>query len=389
MKKLNAIEHVHGTDPQAVAITAVARRGDTVWCGLTAGRYALVPFDLKTRKFGEPVDLFPWVDDRPQTVLSKIHNSMGVLNDGRLMIGEGVLFTWDGLPYQYTPQLLNEANTRRAGCGLPPLDPARVGITKLESFDMRTMTGGKVLVYDPDRNASQIIGQVQPFNYVQSMLVDPQRRRAYGHTLGDCHFFTADVEEKKVEDHGRISIFAFHNLCQMPDGTVYGAWVDFDENEALRVLRFDPNQSNPHLERLPQWYLPEAGPRVQGNRGIDQWLVHSDSTIYVGMAGNGILYRFDPKSLQTTMIGRIGQGGRVTSLVEDEHGRVLFTGGFPRMHVGRFDPKSRDGRIEDFGPVSDQLEKIYFHGCVYAHSTLWLAETDSGVASLWEVHVPA
>src|SRR5438876_630462 len=104
-RTLQAIEHVHGFDDQAIAITALVQRGNQLWCGLTAGRYALIPFDLNTRQFGTPVDLFPWVDDRPQTVLSKIHNGMGVLNDGKLLIGEGVLYSWDGLPFGYTEQL--------------------------------------------------------------------------------------------------------------------------------------------------------------------------------------------------------------------------------------------------------------------------------------------
>ncbi|CAN5444772.1 hypothetical protein BH10PLA1_BH10PLA1_04290 [soil metagenome] len=383
--KLRSIEHVHGTDDQAIAITALLQRGNTLYCGLTAGRYALVPFDLDTRKFGKPVDLFPWVDDRPQTVLSKIHNGMGLLDNGKLVIGEGVLFTWDGLPFEYSDSLLAETNHRRGCCGLAPLKHERIGTPDLASFDLRTMKGGKVLVYDPDNGSIDTIGQVQPFNYVQSMIVDPKRRRAYGHTLGDCHFFDVNIDARTIEDHGRISTFGFHNLCII-NGVVYGAWVDFDAQEALRILRFDPDKPNAFLERLPQWYLPSAGPRVQGNRGIDQWLVHSDGTIYVGMAGSGVLYKFDPKLLTTTSIGRIGQGGRVTSLVEDELGRVIFTGGFPRMHIGRYDP--RDGQIEDFGPVTDRYEKIYFHGCAYSHGALWLAETDAGVASLWEVHLP-
>src|SRR5262245_19199828 len=112
--KLRSIEHVHGSDDQAIAITALLTRGNQLWCGLTAGRYALVPFDIATRKFGKPVDLFPWVDDRTQTVLSKIHNGFGLLDDGRIAIGEGILYSWDGLPFEYSNALLGETNDRRA-----------------------------------------------------------------------------------------------------------------------------------------------------------------------------------------------------------------------------------------------------------------------------------
>lgn len=37
--------------------------------------------------------------------------------------------------------------------------------------------------------------------------------------------------------------------------------------------------------------------------------------------------------------------------------------------------------------VTDKYDKIYFHGSTLV-DTLYLAETDSGVASLWEVLIP-
>jgi hypothetical protein len=85
-------------------------------------------------------------------------------------------------------------------------------------------------------------------------------------------------------------------------------------------------------------------------------------------------------------IGRIGQGGRITSLDEDENGRIIFTGGFPKMSVGRYDPKTE--KLEDFGTITDKYNKIYFHGSAYSDGVLYLAETDSGVASMWEVKIP-
>ena len=182
----------------------------------------------------------------------------------------------------------------------------------------------------------------------------------------------------------QMSVHAIPVPGVQPDGVVYGAWIDYDNEESLRIARFNPARG--HLERLWESYLPQAGPRVQGNRGVDQWLVHSDGAVYLGMAGNGTIYRFDADRLNTEKIGRIGSGGRVTTIDQDQRGRVIFTAGFPIMHVGRFDPTSE--AVEDFGPVTDRYEQIYFHGSVYYDGTLWLAETDSGVASLWEVKLP-
>ncbi len=61
--------------------------------------------------------------------------------------------------------------------------------------------------------------------------------------------------------------------------------------------------------------------------------------------------------------------------------------GFPLMHVARYDPTT--GKTEDFGPVTDRYDQVYFHGSAYVDGTLFLAETDSGVATLWEVKVPS
>ena len=184
-------------------------------------------------------------------------------------------------------------------------------------------------------------------------------------------------------DDGRISTWAFHNMV-IKNGIVYGAWIDTNIEEKLRVLRFDPAKG--YLERLSSILLDDPGPRVQGNKGIDQWMVHSNGDIYVGTAGGGTLYRFDEKELTLEKIGQIGHGGRVTSLDEDENGRVIFTSGFPKMSIGRYNPATK--KLEDFGPITDKYDKIYFHGSVYKDGILYLAETDSGVASLWEVPMP-
>jgi len=383
-RQLNGIPHVYTADPQATAITSVVRRGDTLWCGLTCGRRALVPFDLRSRQFGEAVDIFPWVDEQPQIVLRKIHNGLNLLDDGRLAIGEGILFNWDGIPFYFQDDPnLEMVNRRREQVGLGPLPLEKVQPASLETFDMRWLTGGRILTYDPDTGKTETIAQLPKFNYAQSLIADPATHRAYGHTLGDCHFFTADIDAKRVEDMGKISRFAFHNLVIAPDGVVYGAWIDTDCREALRVMRFDPDKG--FMEHLAAMYLEDPGPRCQGNLGVDQWLVHSSGRMFVGIAGTGILYEFDREALSLRRIGHAGDGGRVTSLDEDEAGRVLFTGGFPLMEVGRYDPAA--DKLEHLGPITDKYEQVYFHGSSYVDGTLYLAETDAGVATLWEVPI--
>lgn len=383
--RLKSTEHIHKSDEQALAVTSIKRAGDTLWCGLTAGRYCLVPFDLGTGSFGKPVDVFPWIDDRPQAVLGKIHNALDVLPDGRLLVGEGILFSWDGLPMEFDKGAdAGIIVDRRAVEGMPPLNLARVSPEHLATFDMRCMSGGRILIYDPRKGAVEHVGQLPFAEYVQSLVVDQKRNRAYGHTLVGAHFFVVDLQKRMIEDHGHISTFAFHNMVITPSGVVFGAWIDQDFKGKLRVLRYDPAKG--FLERLEDVYLDDPGPRVQGNRGIDQWLVHSSGRIYVGMVGSGRLYEFDPARLVLREVGLAGEGGRVTCMVEDSRGRIVFAAGFPVMGVGRYDRAT--GRMEHFGPVTDRFEKIYFHGGVLVDDRLFLAETDAGMASVWEVTLP-
>lgn len=384
---LNGKEYIFSSNEKAIAITAMVKSNGLIWCGLTSDSKTLVSFDLKKKCFNDPVEVFPWTKERPQRVLSKIHNALYKLDDGRLVIGEGILFTWNGIPFESSSDVTTEImNNRMASEGLPEKKKGNLGPTDLASFDMRWLNGGKIIIYSPDTGDIEPISQIQLFNYVQSMIVDSKNMIAYGHTLGDGHFFTVDLIKKKFEDHGPISAFAFHNLVIAPSGVVYGGWIDMSISDVqnLRLLRFDPDKG--FLERLPVVLLDDVGPTVQGNTGIDQWLVHSSGDIYVGMVGDGCLYKFDERNLVLEKIGQAGPGGRVTSLVEDERGRIILSGGFPQMHIGRYDPVNH--KLEDFGPVSDRFDHIYFHGSVYNDGVLYVGETDSGVASLWEIKLP-
>ncbi|PCJ57283.1 MAG: hypothetical protein COA79_16390 [Planctomycetota bacterium] len=381
---LNGIEHIYKLDPLGIAITSIARIGTKIYCGLTGGSKSLTVFDIEKNEFTETFNVFPWIDDNPQLVLRKIHNSLGALQDGNILFGEGILYNWDGIPFE----LKNDGNTedmqnRRLQAELPRLNLEECGPSNMETFDLTWLKGGKILLFKPDTKNIEEIGQLPATLYSQSMVVDPVNRKAYGHTIGNCQFFEVDIDKKTIKNHGRISTWAFHNMV-VKDGIVYGAWIDFDLEAKLRVLRFDPKKG--FVERLNNVLLNDPGERVQGNKGIDQWLVHSSGQIYVGIAGTGILYQFNEEKLNLTEIGRVGQGGRITSLDEDENGRVIFTGGFPKMSIGRYDPES--GKLEDFGPLTEKYDKIYFHGSTYYDKKLYLAETDSGVASLWEVSLP-
>jgi hypothetical protein len=276
---LKGIEHIYTADAQAIAVTSIARNGNKIYCGLTGGSNCLAIFDIENKKFVGEANVFPWVNTTPQIVLRKIHNALGIMKDGRVILGEGILYSWDGIPFE----LKNDHNTeamqnRRKQSGMSPLQLKDIGPTDMQSFDMRWLTGGKILTWHPDTNKITEICQLPTGQYVQSMVLDKENNKAYGHTIGGTLFFEVFIDEGRLEMHGRISTWAFHNLV-VKNGVVYGAWIDFDLQNKLRILRFDPKKG--FLERLNAVYLDDPGPRVQGNKGIDQWIVHSSGDIYV------------------------------------------------------------------------------------------------------------
>lgn len=282
---LNTKEYVFTeTNEKAIAITSMVKTGNKIWCGLTSDSEALVSFDINKKSFDEPINIFPWVEKRPQRVLSKIHNALCKPDDDKLVIGEGILFTWNGIPYEAkSDATLEIMNNRMIKEGLPLKKEENLGPTDLSMFDMRWLEGGKILIYSISTGEIELISQIQRFNYVQQMIVDTRTKIAYGHTISDNHFFTIDLVNKQNEDHGPISDFAFHNLVIAPSGIVYGGWIDIcnSATQNLRLLRFDTNKG--FIERLPVVLLDDVGPTVQGNKGIDQWLVHSSGDIYVGI----------------------------------------------------------------------------------------------------------
>jgi len=90
------IKEVYVKSRKATAVTSMKRVNDSIYLGLTGGSDCLYKLDVNTDEITACADVFPWVKNRGYNV--KIHNSLGVLNDGKLIMGECSHFTWDGLP---------------------------------------------------------------------------------------------------------------------------------------------------------------------------------------------------------------------------------------------------------------------------------------------------
>lgn len=376
------VQERHVPERYAIAITSMARVGRKIYLGLTSGENVLAVYDIDSDTIELAPPLFPWVKERGYC--SKIHNALGALADGTLILGEGNHFTWDGLPVTvdyFNRELPERMLARKKAQGWPDVTYTDFCRENLDGWDRtKSDPGAKLMHYDPETQSARVIGELPPFFYVQSLLVDAKRNQAFGHTLPDNHFFHLDIDDGTVRSYGHISDFAHHNMVVTPDGICYGGWLDRAVG-ALKLLKFDPKKAR--LEYLDNTILADIGRKVAGNQGIDSWIVTRSGEIYMGTVADALLFRFDAHSETFERIAQLAEGGRVTSIDEDDDGVLWIGAGYPHMHLVRFNPKETGtDRLKDFGPVNSTYERCYFHGSCCFEGRLYLAETDGFSPSL-------
>jgi hypothetical protein len=376
------VEELVVMDKLAIAITSMTKAGDKLILGLTGGTRALAIYDLKDNSIKMGPEIFPWVKGRGYC--TKIHNSMGLLSDGSILLGEGNHFTWDGIPVTvnyFNHELPEKMLSRKREQGYPDVKYTDFCLENLSKWDRaETDQGGRILKFNPLTEEVEEIGKLPQFLYSQSMIVDTARNRAFGHTLPDNRFFLVDVKKKEIRDFGHISDYAHHNMVITPNGICYGAWID-KADRSLKLLKFDPD--NQKLEYLNKTILKDPGQKVAGNQGIDQWIVTSKGRIFVGTVANSLLFEFFPENEEFELIGQLAKGGRVTSMNEDGNGIIWIGADYPHMRLIRFDPvESGKKRFYDCGIVNTLYERCYFHASCCFEEKLYLGETDGFSPSL-------
>jgi hypothetical protein len=366
-------------DRLSIAITSLQRLGNKIYLGLTGGAQALAVYDTETATIEMCPPVFPWVTERGYC--TKIHNAIGALPDGSLVMGEGNHFTWDGIPVTtnyFDTELPEFMLERKKLQGFPDVKYSDFCLENLENWDRMTSDpGGKIVRYIPETGAVEIIAELPQFAYTQSMLVDTERQRGFGHTIPDNHFFYIDFTTGKLTDFGHISDYAQHNMVVTPDGICYGGWLDRADG-SLKLLKFDPKEMR--LRYLNNIILPDIGCKVAGNQGIDEWIVTRDGRIFMGTVANALLFEFHWAEEKFELIATLGEGGRVTNMDEDDDGNIWIGANYPHMHLIRFQPDSRD--ITDMGRLNDNHSRCYFHASCYHKGKLYLGETDGFSPSL-------
>ncbi len=371
-------------DKFAIAITSISRIGHQIFLGLTGGANVLAVYDINTGEIAVRKNIFPWIKERGYC--TKIHNSMGILSDGSIVMGEGNHFTWDGIPVTvnyFNKELPESMLKRKQAQGYPDVKYTDFCLENLKNWDRtKSDPGGQIVRYYPNSGQTETVGKLPQYLYSQSMIVDNKRDRGFGHTIPDNNFFYVDFKTNEIKNFGHISDYAHHNMVVAPNGICYGGWLDRADG-ALKLLKFDPEKQQ--LEYVNKIILEDIGPKVAGNQGIDEWIVTRNNRIFMGTVDKSLLFEFDWQNEKFEFISQLSAGGRITSMDEDENGNIWIGADYPNMRLVRYNPQ--DNIIEDFGQVNSTYPRCYFHASCYYQRKLYLGETDGFSPSLHIVDI--
>lgn len=242
--------------------------------------------------------------------------------------------------------------------------------------------GGKLLRYRPDQASYELLGRPIPRQYVQSIVLDPERRLLYGFTYPAEHMFVHDLGNGRSRQLAYLGnsrmICQPHNAVLDRQGRVWGTW---GENRAfeyqigdspLRYFCFDPDTE---AFTWFQYGPPKTGAGDTG--AIDHMLLADDGLIYVGTVAGG-LSSLDPATGEVRNLGKPFPGGRLAGLVQARDGHLYGAGnagldaqGHGTASLFRYHPAS--GRLDQLGRIFDPQRK---DGAVKVHM---LVEGEDGV----------
>jgi hypothetical protein len=264
--------------------------------------------------------------------------------------------------------------------------------------------GGKLIRYRPDIDEYEILDVPVPGHYIQSIVLDRQRRLVYGFTYPAEYMFVFDLDAGTSRTLAYIGnarmICQSHCAVLDRDGRVWGTWGEnraFEDDPGRHPIRYfcyDPRSDD------FTWFQhgpPKTGVQDHGN--LDHLLLGSDGLIYAGSVHGG-LSSLDPQSGEVTHIGKPYPGKRLAGLVQATDGHIYGAGnegmdergrGLARLFRYRLDTH----RIEDLGPI---LDKEIDDGAIKVHmlieaepGTFYAAENDHLWRSsyLWRCNVDA
>lgn len=251
----------------------------------------------------------------------------------------------------------------------------------------REAPGGKLFALDPATREYDVLGIPVPHDYIQTIVLDPERQIVYGHTYPIFNWFVFDLAARvtrRVEYLGSIP----HIIALADDGGYWATW----NNRHHYLFHYAPDTDTitwhhhelPHMKESCSLMYPGAGP-------IDSMANGGDGFLYIGEA-NGALDRLDPRTGEIESLGRPVPGEtRIAALELGPDGRLWGVAGFcGRCHLFAYDREA--GTFEVFGHIVSPDGEPLFIGhdiCFAAPNRLFIGETDTAhrAGYLWEVNL--
>ena len=255
--------------------------------------------------------------------------------------------------------------------------------------------GGAIVRYDTRSGKLEKVAVPFPHVYIQSLVLDRERRLLHGVTFTPERLFTYKIETGEVIDHGPIGSAIEMAQPESPvldaRGRLWCTWgvtrafMDSTGPHPIRLLALDPDTN------AVTFY--DHGIELLGryDRGrVDSMVAGRDGFVYIG-SSLGALYRLDPETAQVTYLGKPVPGERMAGMDCAADGTLYLACGRPGAHLVRFFPGG-DG-FEVLGPVRDDAlgdRAFQVHDiCIASDGTIYAGENDNFRRSgyLWECRI--
>lgn len=243
----------------------------------------------------------------------------------------------------------------------------------LHDLDERHLApGGSLFAFDPASGRIHKMAIPVPFDYIQNITLDRQRRKICGCTYPVAEFFCYDLATGETLRRQYIGSTP-HQLALDDNGRVWGTW-----GASNFLFAYDLDADAFHFTRIP---LP--GLERTDTGALDGAVNGGDGYLYMGTV-QGALVRIDPRNPDAPVVEFLGKPlpkWRMPALVCGPDGLLyIMAGGEHDVHIVAFDRKLR--RFSDLGHVMDTRTGVT---CYMPHD---LALAPDGVAYVGETDHP-
>jgi len=252
--------------------------------------------------------------------------------------------------------------------------------------------GGSIVRYDTKTGKLEKVCIPFPHIYIQSLVLDRDRRLLHGVTFTPERLFTYKIETGEVIDHGPIGSAIEMAQPEKPvldsRGRLWCTWgvtrafMDSTGSHPIRLLCLDPDSNT------VRYYDHGIGLLGRYDKGrVDGMAAGKDGQVYIG-SSLGALYRLDPETAKVSYLGKPVLGERMAAMECGADGAIYMACGRPAARIVKFYPG--EDRFEILGEIRDEKlgdQAFQIHDlCIAADGTIYAGENDNFRRSgyLWE-----